>query len=85
MSKDDQDIMQTDLKDYLHYMDSFDLEDEEKEVFLQTLWNIIESFVDRAFNADATQLVINNSRHMKKAGQDSAKRIRSKDQQDHRE
>jgi uncharacterized protein (UPF0335 family) len=58
-------MMQPDIEKYRQYIDKFDLSESEKIELIQTLWKIMESFVDRAFDVDSTSVAISarNSRH----------------------
>ena len=46
-----------DVTRYDKYLADCDLTEEQKQEFLETLWNIIVSFVDIGFGIDATQAV----------------------------
>lgn len=46
-----------DLEKYRPFVDRFDLPEAARKDLLESLWRIMESFVDRAFNADPVQLV----------------------------
>lgn len=79
--------MQPDLDQFLAHLKGYDLSDERKRVYLQEIWKVVESFVDRNFGCDATHLAINAkgasdgarrvgvaaARNLKSAGQDSSK------------
>ena len=41
--------MQLDCNRYRHYVDRFDMPEEQKDALLQQVWAIMGSFVDRAF------------------------------------
>lgn len=47
--------MQHDLEKYRHYLDQYDLTDDEKDRFILDVHAIMEAFVDRAFNSHPTQ------------------------------
>ena len=47
--------MKPDLEKYRHHVDAFDLGEEQKVELLQTIWKIMQSFVDRAFGDDPVQ------------------------------
>jgi len=44
-----------DVERYDAYLANSDLTEEQKQAFLETLWNIVVSFVDMGFGMDATQ------------------------------
>ncbi len=50
--------MPPDFDTYRRHLDGFDLSDEQKVELMQTVWRIMESFVDRAFGIDGVQLVL---------------------------
>ncbi len=50
-----------DLEKYRRHVAHFDLPEEEKTELLRTIWNIMQSFVDRAFGEDAVQLAVEKS------------------------
>lgn len=41
--------MPPDLTRYAHFLDDFDMSEREKSELMHTLWQAMESFVDRAF------------------------------------
>lgn len=41
--------MKLDTAEYLPYLDKYDMTDEQKEAYLQELWNIMSHFVDMAW------------------------------------
>lgn len=51
----------TDITPYRKYVDSFDLTEEQKIELVQMVWNIMESFVDRAFGVHSVQLAAANN------------------------
>lgn len=44
-----------DINKYRKYVDDYDLTEEQKVELLQTVWSIMESFVDRAFGLHPVQ------------------------------
>lgn len=50
--------MQLDPAKYSHHMASFDLSDDEKLRFMEQLWGIMESFVDRDFGESPEQILL---------------------------
>ncbi len=48
--------MSDDMNRYRHHVDHLDLPDERKVELLRSVWQIMRSFVDRAFGEDASQL-----------------------------
>jgi hypothetical protein len=44
-----------DAKRYEHYLDGCDLTDDQKQKFLETLWNIMVCFVNMGFGLEPTQ------------------------------
>lgn len=61
--------MKPDIETYRKYVDHFDISEEEKIEFIHTVWNIMESFVDRAFGEDSVQLSM--AARVEKGGRDS--------------
>lgn len=47
-----------DAKDYWHDLDGLDISDEQRIAFLETLWNIMSTFVNLAFGADPVHHVL---------------------------
>lgn len=47
-----------DAQTYWHYLDGLDISDEQRAALLETLWNIMSTFVDIAFGLDPVQQVI---------------------------
>ncbi|PWE55008.1 hypothetical protein DEM27_16255 [Metarhizobium album] len=47
-----------DLEKYRRHVAHFDLPEHEKTELLRTVWNIMQSFVDRAFGEDSVQLAV---------------------------
>lgn len=41
--------MPPDLTRYAHFLDDFDMSEREKSELMHTLWQVMESFVERAF------------------------------------
>lgn len=50
--------MTPDLQKYRPLVEEFDLTDAEKDELIHTVWQIMESFVDRAFGVDPTQQAV---------------------------
>ena len=48
-------VITVDYERYAHFLDSSDLSDEQKQEFLQTLWNIVVGFVDLGFGVHPVQ------------------------------
>ena len=48
-------IMPLDINKYRKYVNDFDLEEDKKVELLQTVWSIMESFVDKAFGQHPVQ------------------------------
>lgn len=53
--------MTPDLEKYRRHVAHFDLPEEEKTELLRTIWQIMQSFVDRAFGEDSVQLAVEKS------------------------
>lgn len=49
-------IMQPDIQKYRHYVDRFDLSEEQKLELIHSIWIIMQSFVDKAFGMHPVQL-----------------------------
>jgi hypothetical protein len=49
----------SDVEKYRHYLDEYDLTEEQKLEFLVTLKQMISHFVDLGFGRDATSLALN--------------------------
>lgn len=47
--------MQPDIEKYRRYLDQFDIDEDKKIGLIHTMWNMMESFVDRAFGDDPVQ------------------------------
>ncbi|MFQ5444863.1 MAG: hypothetical protein ACE5EK_09630 [Nitrospinales bacterium] len=54
--------MSLDLNNYRKYVDDFDLTEEEKTELIQTVFSIMESFVDQAFGVHPVQLCQKDSK-----------------------
>lgn len=54
--------MTPDIEKYRDYVDRFDLTENQKVELIHTLWRVMESFVDRAFETDPAQLAGSNGR-----------------------
>lgn len=50
--------MQLDPKKYLRYLDGCDMTEEEKLAYVQNVWAVMESFVDRAFGGSPEQAAL---------------------------
>ena len=48
--------MKADIEKYRHHMDQFDIPEHRKEDCIHTVWKMLESSVDRAFDLDSVQL-----------------------------
>lgn len=48
-------VMPLDIQKYLHHVEDFDLSDKRKQELIQTVWQIMESFVDRAWGIPPLQ------------------------------
>lgn len=48
-------VMPLDLEKYRPYVDHFDLSDAQKAELIQTVWSMMESFVDQAFGTHPVQ------------------------------
>ena len=70
--------MQPDLNKYLPMLENMDLSREQKIELIHDLWNIMESFVDRAYGIHPIQKVTKKN-HVSDL-QDSAKDIESDNQ-----
>lgn len=46
-----------DLDKYRPHVDEFDLTDEQKQALLKSIWDVMESFVDRSFQDDPVQQI----------------------------
>lgn len=49
--------MKPDMNKYLPMLDEFDMSHEQKVAFINDLWRIMESFVDKAFGINPVQQV----------------------------
>ena len=49
-----------DITPYRKFVDGFDLTEEQKVELIHTVWNMMESFVDRAFGLHPLQLCVNH-------------------------
>lgn len=54
MTKDDEDTG-LDAEKYREYVDDFDLTEEQKIMLLKSVWDVMQTFVDRAFEDDPVQ------------------------------
>ena len=54
--------MQLDPARYSHHLDGYDLSDEAKQAFMEQLWSILGSFVDRAFGESSEQILLGVTR-----------------------
>jgi hypothetical protein len=50
--------MAPDIEKYRQFVDGFDLSEEEKIELIHTIWNVMESFADRAFGLNSAQQAI---------------------------
>lgn len=50
--------MKPDFEKYRQFVDDFDLPEAEKIELINTIWNVMESFVDRAFGINSSQQAI---------------------------
>lgn len=48
---------------YQKYLDDAELSAEQKQEFIETLWNIIVAFVDLGFGIDSVQTVLDEAEH----------------------
>ena len=48
-------VMPLDIQKYRHHVEDFDLSDKRKQELIQTVWKIMESFVDRAWGIHPLQ------------------------------
>jgi len=69
-------IMTPDFEKYRHYVDGFDLTEAQKKEFVQTVWSIMESFVDQAWGIHPVQQCTNRA---ERGLQDSHRILESKD------
>ena len=69
-------IMTPDFEKYRHYVDGFDLTEERKQELMQTVWSIMESFVDQAWGTHPVQQCRNSA---DSSLQDSHQILESKD------
>lgn len=68
--------MRPDIEKYLGMLEDWDAPREQKIQFINDLWHIMESFVDRAFGIHPVQQVMNKKSQT--GGQDSCKGLDSK-------
>ncbi len=52
--------MKPDIEKYRRYVDHFDLSEKQKIDLINTVWRIMQGFVDRAFGIDAVQQAMND-------------------------
>ena len=69
-------LMPLDIQKYLHHLEEFDLSEERKRELIQTVWQVMEGFVDRAFGKHPVQQLRNRA---EKILQDSPGILESKD------
>lgn len=69
-------IMTPDFDKYRHYVDGFDLTENEKKEFVQIVWSIMESFVDQAWGVHPVQQCMDSA---ERGLQDSRQILESKD------
>lgn len=50
------------LDKYMHLISTFDLPEAQKRELLEAVWQIAQSFVDRAHNVDPTQISLENQK-----------------------
>lgn len=50
--------MKLDVEKYMPYVEEFDLTDDQKRELIQTIWNMMEGFIDLAFEQDPTQTAL---------------------------
>jgi len=48
-------VLEFDAEEFWHFVESFDLSDEEKREYLETVWSIIADFVDLGFGIHPIQ------------------------------
>ncbi|WP_127598159.1 hypothetical protein [Nitratireductor alexandrii] len=53
--------MTPDIEKYRHFVDRFDLTEEEKAELIHTVWRVVEGFAYRAFRLDPVQQVVRPS------------------------
>lgn len=69
-------VLSLDIKKYQSHVEDFDLTEEQKIELLQTLWTIMETFVDIGFGVDAVQLLFHyNETNSKKSVSDDVGEI----------
>ncbi len=69
-------IMTPDFDKYRHYVDGFDLTETQKQELMQTVWSIMESFVDQAWGLHPVQQCLGGA---ERSLQDSYRILESKD------
>lgn len=47
--------MSLDVEKYRHYLDGYDISEEDKAALIQSMWTILEGFVDHAFGRHPIQ------------------------------
>lgn len=57
--------MPLNLEKYRPYLDEFDMSTEQKDEFIQTLWTVMQSFADQAFECSPENIDILPKRHDK--------------------
>jgi len=72
-------IMTPDFNKYRHYTDGFDLTEIQKQELMQTVWSIMESFVDQAWGLHPVQQCTNRA---ERGLQDSHRILESKDRKE---
>ncbi len=73
-------------EDYLQHIEEFDLSEEQQNELLQTLWNIMSTFVDIGWGVDTVQLYLPdlfNEPSNEKLAPDSGKLLESKSSVEH--
>lgn len=53
--------MRPNIEDYRQYVDRFDLSEEQKVELIETLWRIVQTFVDQAFGLLPVQQVVDRT------------------------
>lgn len=54
-------IMKLDFDKYAAHLNAFDLSDDQKADLIKTVWMIAESFIDRSFKCDSTQIALDKA------------------------
>jgi len=57
----DQPVITVDYEEFAHLIDNPDLSEDQRQEFLQAIWNIIVAFIDFGFDVHPVQLALNAS------------------------